>query len=88
MYQHFSGHTVNPLYAAISNLWTTYSHWPSESLAVVKDLNIFKYRLSNSSSVFKVWKKFFKTLLSQRLPLRLMPCRANNGMSAYNIVVI
>jgi hypothetical protein len=28
MYQHFSGHTVKPLYAAIRNLRATYSHWP------------------------------------------------------------
>jgi hypothetical protein len=64
-----------------------------ESLAVVKALNIFKYRLSSLSPGltalmmhrlgFKVWKKLSETLLAQQLPLRLMlclmPCRANSA---------
>lgn len=29
MCQHFSGHTVKPLYAAIHNPRATYSHWPN-----------------------------------------------------------
>jgi hypothetical protein len=48
--QHFSGHTVKLLYAAIRNPQATNSHWPNgEPLAVVKDFNILKYRLSSLS---------------------------------------
>ncbi|MDD5413074.1 MAG: hypothetical protein PHF31_16995 [Methylobacter sp.] len=45
MYQHFSGHPVKQLFAAIRSLWATNSHWRNEDARGYKTFDIFKHRL-------------------------------------------
>lgn len=94
MCQHYSGHKVKQLYAAIQNPQVIYNHLPNavaHGYKIPRSIQRWpfwllpgKYKFDGGLALFlRYEKKLSETELSQQFPLRLILCRIPKCFSSF-----